>query len=93
MTSPENNPTQNHPTRPAGLEPVPTEDGYIIYEQANDRIHYLNPVAALIFELCSGSNSPSEIAQLVRETFGLTDLPVSEVDEALNKMKSEGLLV
>lgn len=87
MTSPQN------PTRQEGLDAVPAEDGYIIYEQEKDRIHYLNPVAALIFELCSGSNSRAQIAELVREAFGLTEPPVAEVDEAIAKMKNEGLLL
>jgi hypothetical protein len=81
-----------NPTRVAGLEPLPAEDGYIIYEHDQDRVHYLNPVAALIFELCNGECSVAEIVGMVQETFGLAEAPVTEVSAALEKMKAEGLL-
>lgn len=81
-----------NPTRIVDLEPVQADDGYIICEEDKDRVHYLNPVAALIFELCNGERSASEIAGMVQEAFGLEEAPLSEVSEALAKMKEEGLL-
>ena len=81
-----------NPARTAELEVIPAEDGYIIYEQDKDRVHYLNPVAALIYELCSGDNSLERVGELVQEAFGLAEPPVAQVAEAVAKMKDEGLL-
>ena len=41
------------------LEPV--EDGYIAYDPARDRLHQLNPIAALLTELCDANRSIAEI--------------------------------
>ena len=81
-----------NPTRLGNLESIPADDGYIVYDQGQDRVHYLNPVAALVLELCTGDNSAAEIAELVRDAYGLAQAPAAEVDEVLGKMKAEGLL-
>lgn len=75
------------------MEVIPADEGYIIYEQDKDRVHYLNPVAALIYELCTGDNSLVQISELVREAFGLAEPPAAEVADAVTKMKDEGLLL
>lgn len=43
----------------------PVEGGYVAYDPAQDNLHQLNPVAALIAELCDGSRSVEEIGALV----------------------------
>lgn len=43
----------------------PVADGYVAYDPASDRLHHLNPVAALIAELCDGNRSVEEIERLV----------------------------
>jgi hypothetical protein len=80
------------PKRAAELEVILGEDGYIIYEQDRDRVHYLNAVAALIYELCTGDNSFAQICRFVQEAFGLAAPPVTQVAEAVAKMREEGLL-
>src|SRR5580693_5736591 len=42
----------------------PVEDGYVAYDPALDRLHQLNPLAALLAELCDGSRSVAEIRTL-----------------------------
>src|SRR5689334_1751527 len=82
-------------TRPRRLENLdidPAEDGFIIYQPELDRVHFLNPTAVLILELCDGSRSVAEIVDLVQEAYSLEESPVATVNEALEKMKSEGLL-
>ena len=50
------------------LNPVillsPVEDGYIAYDPVLDRLHQLNPVAALLAELCDGSRSVEDVRTL-----------------------------
>ena len=82
-----------NPRRVDNLDINPAEDGFIIYQPEQDRVHFLNPTAVLILELCDGARSPREIAGLVQEAYGLTEPPVQAVDEALEKMGSEGLLL
>lgn len=42
----------------------PVEDGYVAYDPATDQLHQLNPVAALLTELCDGSRSVEEITAM-----------------------------
>src|SRR5580700_1286317 len=42
----------------------PVEDGYIAYDPVLDRLHQLNPIAALLLELCDGSRSVDDIRAL-----------------------------
>src|SRR3569623_1241334 len=44
----------------------PVENGYVAYDPVQDRLHQLNPVAALITELSAGSRGVEEIAELAR---------------------------
>lgn len=43
----------------------PVEGGYVAYDPALDNLHQLNPIAALITELCDGTKSVAEISGLV----------------------------
>ena len=71
----------------------PADDGYIIYQPELDRLHFLNPIAVVILELCNGQNSLADIVGLVKEGFGLADEPLEPIREAVAKMKDEGLLL
>jgi predicted TPR repeat methyltransferase len=42
----------------------PLIEGYIAYDTALNRLHELNPAAALLVELCDGSRTPEEVATL-----------------------------
>jgi hypothetical protein len=48
-------------------------DGYVVYQAATERVHFLNPTAALIFELCNGEHSVNEIESIVRTAFDLRE--------------------
>ncbi|HWF64754.1 MAG TPA: PqqD family peptide modification chaperone [Rhizomicrobium sp.] len=43
----------------------PVEGGYVAYDPARDNLHQLNPIAALITELCDGTRSVEEVSALV----------------------------
>lgn len=43
----------------------PVADGYVAYNPVSDRLHQLNPLAALIAELCDGSRTVEEIDRLI----------------------------
>jgi hypothetical protein len=82
----------HYPKHVEGFEILPADEGYVIYEGANDRVHYLNPIAALIYELCNGDNSAEYITELVQQSFALVDTPAPDVTKALEQMKTEGLI-
>jgi predicted TPR repeat methyltransferase len=42
----------------------PLTEGYIAYDTASNRLHELNPTAALLVELCNGSRTREEVATL-----------------------------
>jgi predicted TPR repeat methyltransferase len=42
----------------------PLIEGYIAYDTASNRLHELNPAAALLVELCNGSRTREEVATL-----------------------------
>jgi Coenzyme PQQ synthesis protein D (PqqD) len=85
-------PVRANPQRVDGLDINPAEDGYIINQPEHNRVHFLNASAVLILELCNGDNSEREIADLIRDGYGLEENPTETVGETLAKMKAEGLL-
>lgn len=76
----------------ADLDINPAEDGYIIYQAEQDRVHYLNPTAIFILTLCDGEKSVSEITHLVEEAYALPEPPGTQVEDVISRMKHEGLL-
>ena len=52
---------------------------------------YLNPTANLILELCDGTLTAAQIAELIAQTFDLAAPPDEEVNEALAQLAAEGL--
>jgi len=81
----------DRPQKSEGLEVDEVEDGFVIYQPERDRVHYLNPTASLILELCDGTLTAAQIAELVAETFDLAAPPDEEVNEALATLEAEGL--
>ena len=67
-------------------------DGYIVYQPAEDRVHYLNQTAAVIFEFCNGRNSPQTIAEAVGNLFDLPRPPAKEVADCLGDLSQKGLI-
>ncbi|MGA8538114.1 MAG: PqqD family protein [Terriglobales bacterium] len=82
----------DHPRKTEGIEIHAVGDECAVYETAADRIHYLNPTAALILEFCDGDHSPAEIAALVQEAYGLPGAPLAEVNGCLNSLKEIGIV-
>jgi hypothetical protein len=82
---------QHRPKKSDGLEIDEVEDGFVIYQPDRDRVHYLNPTANLILDLCDGNLTATQIAELVAQAFDLAAPPQHNVDEALAKLQAEGL--
>jgi hypothetical protein len=68
------------------------DDGLVIYDLANDRVHYLNETASLVFALCTGEHSDGRIAELVGLAWELPQTPDAEVRACLAQLRGEGLI-
>jgi hypothetical protein len=80
------------PRRLLDLEVHEVDDGYVIYNAPQSRVHYLNATAALVFELCNGQRSQAAIASLLAQASGQADPPTEQVIESLRLLQSEGLV-
>jgi len=72
-----------------GLAPV--EDGYLAYDPVADRLHELNPAAALIAELCDGGRSVEQIRALAGPLMPVGQ--AEEIDRWIGEAVAAGLLV
>jgi hypothetical protein len=75
-----------------GLEINEVADGYVVYDPARDRIHYLNHTAVVVLELCNGGVTAGELARLVQTAYDLPEPPVAEVGDCLDRLVEEGLV-
>jgi len=75
-----------------GLEINQVEDGFIIYDPAKDSVHFLNPSAVFVLELCNGRHETAEILTIVREAYGLEETPEKEILDVLTRLRNEGLI-
>ena len=44
-------------------------DGYVIYQSGRDRVHFLNPTAVIVYELCDGKHTVERSAATCRSRF------------------------
>jgi len=84
--------TRHSPSAIDGLDVNEVKDGLIVYDQARDRVHYLNATAGIVFTLCDGQHTESQIANVVAVAFQLDAPPLTEVDSCLASFVNEGLL-
>jgi hypothetical protein len=80
------------PVAADGIEIVPTADGYVVYDEGRDRIHYLNHTAALVLEFCTGENTDAEIVHMLQLAYELPEPPEDETHECLTHLRTEGLI-
>ena len=64
----------------------------MIYDLANDRVHYLNETASLVFALCTGEHSDVRIVELIGLAWELPQPPDAEVRACLAQLRDEGLI-
>jgi predicted TPR repeat methyltransferase len=69
----------------------PVEEGYVAYDPAEDRLHQLNPTAALLAELCDGSRSVADIRDLAGPL--MPEGQAGEIDKWIEEGTKVGLLV
>lgn len=78
--------------RTAGCEVSHMPDGYVIYQAEAEKVHYLNPTAAIVYELCETSQSAAAIAAFLQANFSLDEPPLAEVRACIENLVGEGLI-
>ena len=69
----------------------PVESGYVAYDPINDRLHQLNPFAALLAELSDGNRSVDEIRGVVAPL--MPEGKAGEVDRWIEDAVKAGFLI
>lgn len=80
------------PARAQGVDVHQVVDGYVVYDEDRDRVHYLNHTAAVVLELCTGSNTREQIVGLLGRAYELPEPPAAEVARCLAQLDEEGLI-
>jgi len=81
-----------HYVQASGLEITHMSDGWVIYRQETDRVHFLNPTAALVFELCNGRHTIAEMDAILSTAYALSAPPSDEIRTCISKLVAEGLI-
>lgn len=76
-----------------GLEPNEVDDGYVVYDEANAQVLFLNPTAAAVLELCDGASDIRSIASALQSEFDLPRAPETDVAACLEALLSQGLVI
>jgi hypothetical protein len=69
------------------------DDGLIVFDPANDRVHHLNSSAGVLFSLCDYPRSRDELTALFKNAYGLDDSADANLAAALDKLLEQGVLV
>lgn len=72
------------------LEVTQVPDGFVIYDEAGEKVHYLNPTAAVIYTVCDGKMPVSDVRAFVREAYGLEE--DAELDGFFADLEKAGLV-
>lgn len=75
------------------LEVHEVPDGYIVYQTEQDRVHYLNKTAAIIFEFCNGSLEADDVVARMTKAFDLNAAAQTEIRAGLDLLMKEGLVL
>ncbi len=67
------------------------EDGYVAYNPTTDQLHELNPVAAVIAELCDGTRTIEQIRELVGPL--LPEGMTGEIDRWIEEAAKSGVVI
>ncbi len=65
------------PTVREGLTVVELDGEAVIYDEQTSDLHHLNPTATIVFGLCDGSATITDISTDISEAFGV---PAAEVE-------------
>lgn len=79
-------------SRAEGLEVVAVPDGYVVYNDTRSMVHYLNPTASMVLELCDQCVDAAAMARRMQAIFELPAPPDSDVDLCLAQLLDQHLI-
>lgn len=86
-------PFHYRPRKDADVLELDMGDGLILYNHDGDLVHHLNPSAGIVWALCDGSVSVSELGADIADTYGLDPGVVSaEVASVIAEFQALGLV-
>jgi Trypsin-co-occurring domain 2/Coenzyme PQQ synthesis protein D (PqqD) len=80
------------PARAGGLEVQEVADGLMVYQAEPECVHQLNNTAAVVFELCDGSNTVPEISEQLAAAFGHNGVPAGAAYSCIADLWSKGVI-
>jgi Trypsin-co-occurring domain 2/Coenzyme PQQ synthesis protein D (PqqD) len=80
------------PARAEGLEILEVADGLMVYQADPECVHHLNNTAAIVFELCDGTNTVPEIGEQLAAVFGLDGRSAGVVEECITELWSKSII-
>jgi hypothetical protein len=80
------------PARAGGLEVQEVADGLMVYQAEPECVHQLNNTAAVVFELCDGSNTMPEISEQLAAAFGHNGVPAGAAYSCIADLWSKGVI-
>jgi hypothetical protein len=80
-------------SRATDLDVHEVPDGYIVYDNVRDRVHYLNETAAIIFEFCDNKLELEDVVGRVAKAFDLEPSAHAEIRASLDLLIKEGLVL
>jgi SAM-dependent methyltransferase len=85
-------PAAERPVQAGGLEVHEVADGLVVYQADPEAVHYLNNSAAVVFQLCTGKNSVTDICGVFAGAFGLSESPIDLVDACVKDLRAKGIV-
>lgn len=79
--------------RAPDIEIREVSEGFVAYDPARDRLHFLNLTATMLLETCDGKVPARDLPELLAAAYRLESPPVQEVETCLTQLLQEGLLV
>ena len=93
MNSSPADPLPERPKGRGGVECREVDDGFILYDPKEGRVHSLNPAAAFIWDSLDGTQSLAEISGNLKKISGTEGHDVSaDVMKTVTNFREEGLL-
>jgi hypothetical protein len=80
------------PVMADGLEINAVDDGFVIYQPAFERVHYLNHTAGILLEFCNGRHADADLPDVLQRAYDLDAPPRAEVEACLRNLREQGLI-
>jgi hypothetical protein len=74
------------------LEVTEVEDGLVVYDPKRNRVHYLDPVASVVFTLCDGARNRHHIIEATTGLFKSSDVSTRDVEACVEQLEDERVL-